>query len=65
MFHMLSCFDLKPDENIDSFRSAYARFVDEMKRADLVESTGPIGSRESDTPTVSYTHLTLPTIYSV
>ena len=49
MFHMLSCFDLKPDENIDSFRSAYARFVDEMKRADLVESTGPIGSRESDT----------------
>ena len=50
MFHMLSCFNVKPDENIDSFRSAYARFVDEMKDADLVESTGPIGSRQSDTP---------------
>ncbi len=27
MFHMLSCFDLKPGENIIDFRGAYADFV--------------------------------------
>jgi len=50
MFHMLSCFNLKPGEEIDVFRSAYIRYVDEMKRIGLVESTGPIGDRQSDTP---------------
>ncbi len=50
MFHMLSCFDLKPGEKIGAFRTAYTAFVDEMKRIDLVETTGPIGSRRSDTP---------------
>jgi len=50
MFHMLSCFDLKPGEEIEIFQSAYIAFVDEMKRIDLVVSTGPIGSRQSDTP---------------
>lgn len=50
MFHMLSCFDLNPGEEIGTFQSAYLAFVDEMKRIDLVESTGPIGSRQSDTP---------------
>lgn len=50
MFHMLSCFDLKPGEEIDDFQPAYVAFVDEMKRIDLVESTGLIGSRQNDTP---------------
>ena len=50
MFHMLSCFNLNSDEEIGTFQSAYLAFVDEMKRIDLVESTGPIGSRQSDTP---------------
>jgi hypothetical protein len=50
MFHMLSCFDLKPGEDIGTFQSAYTAFVDEMKHIDLVESTGPIGRRQSDTP---------------
>ena len=50
MFHMLSCFDLNPGEEIGMFQSAYAAFVDEMKRIDLVESTGPIGNRQRDTP---------------
>jgi hypothetical protein len=47
---MLSCFDLNPGEEIGMFQSAYAAFVDEMKRIDLVESTGPIGNRQRDTP---------------
>ena len=50
MFHMLSRFDLNPGEEVGTFQSAYAAFVDEMKRIDLVESTGPIGNRQRDTP---------------
>lgn len=50
MFHMLSCFDLKPDEDIASFQSSYMTFVEAMKGIDLVETTGPIGNRRSETP---------------
>ena len=50
MFHMLSCFDLKPGEEIGVFQLAYTAFVDEMKRLGLVEASGPIGRRQSDTP---------------
>lgn len=50
MFHMLSCFDLKAGERIEVFHAAYTAFVEEMKRIDLVETTGPIGRRQSDTP---------------
>jgi len=50
MFHMLSCFDLKPGEDIESFRQAYEDLVAYMKSIDLVESSGPIGKRQSDTP---------------
>ncbi len=50
MFHMLSCFNLKPGEEIDVFRTAYNKFVDEMKHIGLVESTGRIGNRQNDTP---------------
>ena len=47
---MLSCFNLKPGESIDTFTKAYFEFVDEMKAVDLVESSGAIGRRQSDTP---------------
>jgi len=50
MFHMLSCFDLKPGGNIRAFRSAYADFVADMKSLGLVEDCGPVGRRQSDTP---------------
>ena len=50
MFHMLSCFNLPDDEDIETFSANYHNFVEEMKRLDLVESTGPIGRRQSDTP---------------
>ena len=50
MFHMLSCFNLKPGGDIAEFQQAYSAFFDEMKSIDLVESTGPLGRRENNTP---------------
>ncbi|MEQ8667004.1 MAG: hypothetical protein RIC16_14890 [Rhodospirillales bacterium] len=50
MFHMLSCFCLKDGENIEAFRRHYEAFVAEMKTAGLVDGSGPIGRRQSDTP---------------
>ncbi len=50
MFRMLSCFDLKPGEDIAAFREAYEDFVAVMKSIDLVADSGPIGRRQSDTP---------------
>ncbi len=50
MFHMLSCFNLKPDEDIATFTAAYANFVEEMQAIDLVTGSGPIGRRQADTP---------------
>ena len=46
---MLTCFDLKPGIDIEAFRAAYLGFVDYMRSIDLVERTGPIGRRQSDT----------------
>jgi hypothetical protein len=50
MFHMLSWFDLKPEQDIKRFNAAYRHFVEQMQTLDLVESSGPIGQRQSDTP---------------
>lgn len=50
MFHMLSWFDLKPEQEIKAFKSAYLQFVEQMQTLDLVESSGPIGQRQADTP---------------
>ena len=50
MFHMLSCFNLPGDLSIEAFSIRYKKFVEEMQQAGLVESTGPIGRRQSDTP---------------
>ncbi len=49
MFHMLTCFDLKPDVEIGAFRAAYLDFVAYMQSIDLVAHTGPIGRRQRDT----------------
>ncbi|MEM8813840.1 MAG: hypothetical protein AAGF59_14605 [Pseudomonadota bacterium] len=50
MFHMLSCFNLKPGIDIDVFHRLYAEFVETMREAGLVESSGPVGRRQNDTP---------------
>ena len=49
MFHMLTCFNLKPGVEIETFRDALDRFVDHMRSVGLVEGAGPIGRRQSDT----------------
>ena len=49
MFHMLSCFNLKPDRTVDEFRRAVADFTAHLKKIDLVQSTGPVGRRQTDT----------------
>ncbi len=50
MIHMLSTFDLTPDEESDAFQAAYAEFVAELEAADLIAAAGPIGRRVADTP---------------
>ena len=50
MFHMLSCFNLLPGDDIEGFRRVYAEFVEAMRAIDLVESSGPVGRRRADTP---------------
>lgn len=50
MIHMLSSFDLKPDEDWGEFTDAYAAFVDELQSAGVIVAAGPLGKRVSDTP---------------
>ena len=49
MFHMLSCFNLKPGNAIADFRDALASYTEHMRALDLLESTGPVGRRQSNT----------------
>lgn len=50
MIHMLSRFNLNPDQNIEYFQVVYSRFCDAMKKTGLLETTGVIGKRINDTP---------------
>lgn len=49
MSHMLSCFNLKPDISRDEFRGSLADYTAHLRTLDLVDSTGPIGRRQSNT----------------
>ena len=49
MFHMLTCFNLKPEIELEAFQSSLNNFVDHMRGVGLVERTSPIGARQSDT----------------
>lgn len=49
MFHMLTCFNLKPGIDLQDFRQSYDHFVAYMKSINLAEGTGPVGKRQSDT----------------
>jgi hypothetical protein len=49
MFHMLTCFNLKPGIAIGDFEASYNAFVEYMRENGMVESTGPIGLRQRDT----------------
>ena len=50
MIHMLSRFDLKPEVDLQAFRSSYHVFCERMQAEGLLVETGEIGRRESDTP---------------
>ena len=49
MFHMLTCFDLKPDITIEEFGQSVKTYEQHMQENQLVQSMGPIGERKSDT----------------
>ncbi len=47
---MLSKFDLKPGKKIDEFEKNYFRFVEVVRKLDLIETAGAIGRRVKNTP---------------
>ena len=46
MFHMLNCFDLKPDVTIDDFQASVDAFMAHVRSAGLAESMSAIGRRQ-------------------
>lgn len=49
MFHMLTCFNLKRGESIESFRDSLAELTAHLNERDMVQQVGPIGLRQRDT----------------
>ena len=43
MFHMLTCFNLKPEITIGEFSQALSDLTKHLKEREFVHSTGPIG----------------------
>ena len=46
MFHMLTCFNLKPEFSIEAFQHDLDRFSAELVESGLLQATGPIGRRQ-------------------
>lgn len=49
MFHMLTCFDMKPEYELAEFRRSLTEYTDHMRGLDLVVDYEPIGRRQCDT----------------
>lgn len=49
MFHMLTCFDLKPNVTIEEFSRSVKLYEQHMRELHLTRSMGPIGERKRDT----------------
>ena len=49
MFHMLCCFDLRPEYRLEDFRKAFEDFTVHLQEMNLVEASSPVGIRQSDT----------------
>ena len=49
MFHMLACFNLKPEIALEEFRRSIADLLTHLESLNLIHSIGPIGRRQSDT----------------
>ena len=50
MFHMMSCFNLRPDVTIEEFSQSLDVLFTHLKSEDLAEEMGPIARRQDDTP---------------
>jgi hypothetical protein len=50
MFHMLTCFNLKPGMELSAVQAAVDAATAHMQELDLVVSNSPIGLRQSGTP---------------
>jgi hypothetical protein len=50
MFHMLVCFNLKPEVEIDQFQRAISTLTEHLHGLDLAQGVSAIGKRQSDTP---------------
>ena len=49
MFHMLTCFNLKPEISMGEFRQSLDDFTAHLMTVDIIHSTGPVGRRQRDT----------------
>ena len=49
MFHMLTCFNLEAERTVAEFHTALAEYTAYMRSLELIESTGRIARRQSDT----------------
>lgn len=49
MLHMLTCFNLKPEFNLQDFEYSLDEFTGHMRDLDLVVDRGPIGERVRNT----------------
>ena len=50
MYHMLSCFNLKPGISIEAFQRALVAFGEHMQQMGHLEDIGPVGRRDDSTP---------------
>ncbi len=49
MFHMLTCFDLRPGVAMPEFAAALDHYAEHMQSHDLLVDVSPIGARQRDT----------------
>ena len=53
MFHMLTCFDMKPEFELEDFRQSLTEYTNHMRGRDLVVDYEPIGERQSAITSIS------------
>ena len=46
MFHMLTCFNLGPDDTIAGFERSLRDFTAHLQSCQLIHATGPVGRRQ-------------------
>jgi len=50
VFHMLVCFDLKPQVSLGEFKDSISKFSKHLEELGLAAGVSPVGKRQSDTP---------------